>query len=149
MRADGSQVEDLIRKLKDAKMDASVSAEDAKKAATAFASGTKVAIATVADSSGTQQLEVRKVQHDKDKDYYAKSSAVEGVYKVTAELGDGLDKKLDDFRNKKLFDFGFTDPEQGAGRQSRLRQGRRKVDERRRSRWTPHRCRAWWTSCAI
>jgi hypothetical protein len=110
LRADGSQVEDLIRKLKDAKMDASVSAEDAKKAAAAFGSGTKVAIATVADSSGNQTLEVRKVQHDKDKDYYAKSSAVDGIYKVTAELGDGLDKKLDDFRNKKLFDFGWTDP---------------------------------------
>ena len=118
LRADGSQVEDLIRKLKDAKMDASVSAEDAKKAAAAFASGTKVAIATVADSSGAQTLEVRKEQHDKvrkddhdnAKDYYAKSSAVDGVYKVTAELGDGLDKKLDDFRNKKLFDFGWTDP---------------------------------------
>jgi hypothetical protein len=110
LRADGSQVEDLIRKLKDAKMDTAVSAEDAKKAATAFGSGTKVAVATVADSSGTQTLEVRKEQHDKDKTYYAKSSAVDGVYKVTADLGDGLDKKLDDFRNKKLFDFGFTDP---------------------------------------
>ena len=46
LRADGSQVEELIRKLKDAKMDATVSAEDAKKAAAAFASGTKVAVAT-------------------------------------------------------------------------------------------------------
>jgi len=25
-------------------------------------------------------------------------------------VGDGLDKGLDDFRNKKLFDFGFSDP---------------------------------------
>ena len=107
LRADGSQVEELIRKLKDAKMDATISDEDAKKAAAAFASGTKVATATVADAGGTQQLEVRK---DKDKNYYAKSSAVDGVYKVTADLGDGLDKKVDDFRNKKLFDFGWTDP---------------------------------------
>ena len=60
LRADGSQVEDLIRKLKDAKMDASVSPDDAKKAAAAFASGTKVAVATVTDSSGSQTLEVRK-----------------------------------------------------------------------------------------
>jgi ribosomal protein L12E/L44/L45/RPP1/RPP2 len=107
LRADGSQVEELIRKLKDAKMDATISDEDAKKAATAFASGTKVAVATVADASGTMQLEVRK---DKDKNYYAKSSAVDGIYKVTADLGDELDKKVDDFRNKKLFDFGWTDP---------------------------------------
>ena len=107
LRADGSQVEELIRKLKDAKMDATVSDEDAKKAAAGFASGTKVAVASVTDSSGTETLDVRK---DKDKNYYAKSSAVDGIYKVTADLGDGLDKKVDDFRNKKLFDFGWTDP---------------------------------------
>ena len=107
LRADGSQVEEIIRKLKDAKMDTSVSAEDAKKAAAAFGSGTKVALATVSDPGGNQQLEVRK---DKDKNYYAKSSVVEGIYKVAGDLGDGLDKKLDDFRNKKIFDFGWSDP---------------------------------------
>ena len=107
LRADGSQVEELIRKLKDAKMDATISDEDAKKAAAGFASGTKVAVASVTDSSGTETLDVRK---DKDKNYYAKSSAVDGIYKVTADLGDGLDKKVDDFRNKKIFDFGWTDP---------------------------------------
>jgi ribosomal protein L12E/L44/L45/RPP1/RPP2 len=107
LRADGSQVEELIRKLKDAKMDATISDEDAKKAAAAYGPGTKVATASVTDASGTETLEVRK---DKDKNYYAKSSAVDGIYKVTADLGDGLDKKVDDFRNKKLFDFGWTDP---------------------------------------
>jgi hypothetical protein len=107
LRADGSQVEDLVRKLKDAKMDTSVSDDDAKKAAAAFNSGTKVATATVTDSGGSQSLEVRK---DKDKNYYAKSSVVEGIYKVGADLGDGVDKAVDDFRNKKLFDFGFNDP---------------------------------------
>ena len=106
LRADGLQVEELIRKLKDAKMDLTVSDEDAKKAASAFASGTPVATVKASDASGTQQLEVRK---NKD-DYYAKSSAVDGVHKVTADLGTGLDKGLDDFRNKKLFDFGFNDP---------------------------------------
>ncbi len=107
LRADGSQVEELIRKLKDAKMDTSVLPEDAKKAAAAFASGARVAVATVSDASGNQQLEVRK---DKDKNYYAKSSVVDGVYKVGSDLGEGLDKKLEDFRNKKLFDFGWSDP---------------------------------------
>ena len=61
------------------------------------------------DAGGNQTLEVRK---DKDKNYYAKSSAVEGVYKIASDVGDALDKSLDDFRNKKLFDFGFSDPEQ-------------------------------------
>jgi hypothetical protein len=106
LRADGLQVEELIRKLKDAKMDLSVSDEDAKKAATAFASGSPVATVKATDASGTQTLEVRKSKDD----YYAKSSAVDGVHKVTADLGAGIDKGLDDFRNKKLFDFGFNDP---------------------------------------
>jgi len=105
-RADGTQVDEMLRKLKDAKMDLAVSEDDAKKAAAAFASGTPVATVKLTDPSGTQQLEVRK---NKD-DYYAKSSAVPGVFKVAADLGTGLDKSVDDFRNKKLFDFGFNDP---------------------------------------
>lgn len=107
LRADGLQVDELVRKLKDAKMDTSVSDEDARKATAAFFTGTRVAVASVTDASGTQQLDVRK---DKDKNYYARSSAVEGIYKVTSDIGDGLDKGLDDFRNKKLFDFGWNDP---------------------------------------
>ena len=105
-RADGWQVEELIRKLKDAKMDTSASDEDAKKAASGFASGTPVGVARVTDAAGTQTLEVRKSKDD----YYAKSSVVDGVYKVANDLGTGLDKSPEDFRNKKLFDFGFSDP---------------------------------------
>lgn len=107
LRADGGQVEELVRKLKDAKMDTAVSAEDAKKAVAQFGSGALVAVARVTDSGATQQIELRK---DKDKNYYAKSSVVEGVHKIASDLGEGLDKSLDDFRNKKLFDFGFNDP---------------------------------------
>lgn len=106
MRADGLQVEELVRKLKDAKMDLSVSEEDAKKAAAAFASGTPVATVKITDPSGTHEMQIRK----KGEDYYAKSSGTEGVYKVAADLGTGVDKSVDDFRNKKLFDFGFSDP---------------------------------------
>jgi len=107
LRADSFQVEELIRKLRDARMDTSITEEDAKKAAAAFAKGTQVAVARVTDAGGTQELQVRK---DKDKNYYAKSSAVEGIYKISSDIGDGLDKGLDDFRNKKLFDFGWSDP---------------------------------------
>jgi Domain of unknown function (DUF4340) len=106
LRADGSQVDDLIRKLRDVKMDTSLSDEDAKKAAAAFASGTPVAVAKFTDPSGTQTIEIRKSKDD----YYAKSSVVAGVYKIPAETGTGVDKGLDDFRQKKLFDFGFNDP---------------------------------------
>jgi len=105
-RADSSQVEELLRTLRDAKMDLSGS-EDDKKLQAAFASGTLLVTAKVMDVSGAQELQVRK---NKD-DYYAKSSAVTGVYKVSTGTGTGLDKGLDDFRNKKLFDFAFADPE--------------------------------------
>jgi hypothetical protein len=107
LRADGLQVDELVRKLKEARMDLSVPDGDAKKAAAAYGSGTLVAEVKVTDASGTQTLTVKK---DKAGDYYAKSSVVAGVYKVTSDLGTGVDKTLDDFRNKKLFDFGFNEP---------------------------------------
>jgi hypothetical protein len=106
MRADGGQVEELVRKLRDAKMDTAVTDEEVKKSASVFASATVVATARVTDAAGTQQIEVRK---DKDNNYYARSNAVEGVHKATSDLGDGLNKSVDDFRNKKLFDFGWTE----------------------------------------
>jgi hypothetical protein len=105
LRADSYQVDDLIRKLTDAKMD--LASDDQKKAVSAFASGKPVATAKLTTDSGTQELQVRKSKDD----YYAKSSLVSGVYKVGSDLGQGLDRKLDDFRNKKLFDFGYSDPE--------------------------------------
>jgi hypothetical protein len=110
LRADGAQVDELVRKLKEAKIDTALSDEDAKKAQTAFAGGTRVATATITDPSGTQTFEVHASGKDKDKVYYGKSSVVEGIWKVPNDLGDLAAKSADDFRNKKLFDFGFTDP---------------------------------------
>jgi hypothetical protein len=106
LRADGFAVEELVRKLKEANMDLSVAEDDAKKAAASFASATPVATVKVTDPGGTQTIEIRKVKDD----YFAKSSVVEGVHKVSKDLGTGVDKGLDDFRNKKVFDFGFSDP---------------------------------------
>ena len=105
-RADNSQVEEIVRKLRDARMDLGAADADAKKAAAAFASGTQVATAKVTDAASTQELQIRKNKTD----YYAKSSAVPGIYKVANDLGQGFDKGLDDFRSKKLFDFGFDEP---------------------------------------
>jgi hypothetical protein len=105
-RADRSQVEELLRTLRDSKMDLSAT-EDQKKLAAAFSSATPFATAKVADVSGTQELQVRK---NKD-DYYAKSTAVAGIYKISSATATGLDKSIDDFKNKKLFDFGFADPD--------------------------------------
>jgi hypothetical protein len=96
MRADTLQVDELVRKLREAKMDT---------AGASTGGGAVVGVAKVTDNSGTQQIEIRK---NKD-EYSAKSSVVEGTYKVAAELGASFDKKLEDFRNKKVFDFGFND----------------------------------------
>jgi hypothetical protein len=107
MRADSFLVDDLIRKVSAATMDANASDEDLKKTAATFASASPVAVVKVTGATGTQTLEVRKSKDD----YYAKSSAVEGAYKINGDLAMGLDKSVDDFRNKKLFDFAYANPE--------------------------------------
>ena len=104
-RADGSQVDDLVQKLRSAKFDIA-NAEDAKRAAAGFAAGAQFASVKITGASGAQELQIRK---NKD-DYYGKSSVTDGAYKIANDLAQGLDKSLDDFRNKKLFDFGFADP---------------------------------------
>jgi hypothetical protein len=102
MRADGGAVDDLVSKLKDAKMDLSATPTPAD-----FAVATKLGTATFVDDKGPQSIEVRKA---KSGDIYAKSTAVGGVFKVAADIGTAIDKTADDFQNKKLFDFAFTDP---------------------------------------
>lgn len=105
-RADNSQVDELMRLLREAKIDMSSSTDDSKNAM-AFRAANTMATARITGTFGAQDLEVRK---NKDL-YYAKSSALAGVYQVPAALGAGLDKSLNDFRNKKLFDFGYQDPD--------------------------------------
>jgi hypothetical protein len=109
LRADGAQVDDLIRKLKDAKMDLTGAKSDPKDSAAQYASGERVGALTTTDNTGAQTIEIHKSK-DKDGGYYAKSSVVPGFYKVAGDIGDSLGKSLDDYRNKKLFDFGFNDP---------------------------------------
>jgi hypothetical protein len=106
MRADSNSVGDLVSKLTDARMDLTSSDATAKEADSAFARGTPVATVKATSDAGTQELQIRK---NKDT-YYAKSNVVEGAYKVDNDLGSAVDKKVDDFRNKKLFDFGYSDP---------------------------------------
>lgn len=104
-RAESSQVEDLIRSLKVAQMEIVPDSNEAK-IAQAFSSAAPFAIAKVTGTSGTQELEIRKAKDE----CYAKSSALPGEYKVSATVATGLNKSLDDFRNKKVFDFGYDDP---------------------------------------
>ncbi len=106
LRADQSAVEELVRSLRDSKMELTAS-DDEKKSTSSFNSGTPVATVKLTDVSGTQGLQIRKSEDD----YYVKSTAVAGIYKVASSVGTSIDKSLDDFRNKKLFDFGFVDPD--------------------------------------
>ena len=108
LRADSLQVDDLVRKLKDAKMDLTSAKSDDKEAAAQFASGEKVGSVSVTDNTGTQTIEIHKSK-DKDGGYYAKSTAVAGIYKVAGDIGDAMGKSADDYRNKKVFDFGFNE----------------------------------------
>jgi hypothetical protein len=91
--ADSSAVNALVSTLTNARMDLSTTTD----AAAAFARATPLATAKVTGDAGVQTLEVRK---NKD-DYFAKSSTVDGIYKVDSSLGQALDKKIDDFRQKK------------------------------------------------
>jgi hypothetical protein len=87
-------------------MDITDSAATAKKASSSFGRGTPVATISVIGESSTQKLQIRKSKES----YYAQSSVVDGAYKIGSDLAAAVDKKVEDFRNKKLFDFGYADP---------------------------------------
>jgi len=106
MRADGWQVDELLRKLGDAQLDATVSDEQAKKNELAFSSLPKVATVRLTDNLGTQSLEARKSKDG----FLVQSSAAPGVHALGADALKDIDKTAADYRSKKLFDFGFNEP---------------------------------------
>jgi hypothetical protein len=103
-RADSFAVDEFVRTVADAKMD--LTGNEADHAATDFAQGSPLAAVTLTGDQGPQTLTLRKSKQD----YFAQSTAVDGAYQVDTSLGTALDKSLDQFRNKKLFDFGYEDP---------------------------------------
>ncbi len=107
LRGDTSKMETIIEKLRTATMDPSAPEAETRKAASLFASGAPIATVKATDASGPQELQVRKSGNE----YYAKTTAMEGSYKVPNELGDALNKDAEDFREKIVFDFGAEDPE--------------------------------------
>jgi hypothetical protein len=107
MRADSSTLADVVDKLRLATMDLGAPDADTKKSAALYASGTPVATLKVTDASGTQEMQVRK---NKD-DYYAKSTAMDGVSKVSNELGADVNKSTEDFREKWLLDLRDDTPD--------------------------------------
>jgi hypothetical protein len=93
--ANSSAVDDLVRSLTGATIQ--LGAGGAIDAAVEFAGATPVATVKLTGDTGVETLQVAK---NKD-DYYAKSSTVEGVFKVNSSVGSALDKKIDDFVQKK------------------------------------------------
>lgn len=102
LRADDFTVGDLVRAVRTAEMTEVL--EDSADGDYSF--GKPLATVTVTDGSGIHELVVAKSGDT----YYARSSDQAGVYGVSSTLSESLDKPVDEFRNKKLFDFGFDDP---------------------------------------
>lgn len=107
LRGDTSKMETIIEKLRTSTMDPSAPDADVKKAAAGYASGAPIATLKATDASGSQELQIRKSGDA----YYAKTSAMEGFYKVPNELGDAVNKDAEDFREKRVFDFAEQDPD--------------------------------------
>jgi hypothetical protein len=103
LRADNFTVADLVRAAQNAEMTAVV--EEGEAAGSKHDFSKPVAAVEIVDEAGPHTLTVIQ-EGDK---YYARSSDLEGVYEVSSTLAASLEKKLEDFRNKKLFDFGFND----------------------------------------
>jgi Domain of unknown function (DUF4340) len=106
LRADNFAVGDLARALQSAEMTGVLAEAGAPADQYSFAK--PYAAAEVTSEDGTHTLTVAQGQEDT---FYAQSSDLAGgVYEVSKTLADGLRKQLSDFRNKKLFDFGYQDP---------------------------------------
>jgi len=106
-RTDSMAIDTYVGNLTQAEMDVSAISQPFKQADDGFAGGTPVATVKVTGDSGTQSFELRKNKTD----YYAKVSVGAGIYKVSPTTSDGIVKAPDDFRDKKLFDFGTDDPD--------------------------------------
>ena len=105
LRADNFTVGDLVRSLRNAEMMSVL--EEGEEPSGKYDFSKPSAGAEIVDESGTHTLTVAKGEDD---EYYAKSSDLQGgVYEVSSTMAGGLDKTLEDFRNKKLFDFGFRE----------------------------------------
>ncbi len=106
LRADNFAVGDLVRSVQNGEMVSVL--EEGGEASEEYSFAKPFASVEVVDESGAHTLTIAKGQDDK---YHAKSSDLPGgVYEVSSTLAEGLDKPLADFRNKKLFGFGFEDP---------------------------------------
>ncbi|MDX2267958.1 MAG: DUF4340 domain-containing protein [Bryobacter sp.] len=106
MRADNLGVQELVRKLQEAKYATRLTGAEAKQSLGRFQGAQPAVTFNITDASGAMKLEVRKTKEDK---YLAKSTEHEAAYELEEEIAKTLTKDLEEYRNKKLFTFGFDD----------------------------------------
>ena len=104
LRADNYTVNDLVRSVSNVEMTAVLDGTTDSKGRYSFRR--PMALVEIIDEKGSHTLTVAKTRGGDEK-YYAKSSDMVGTFEISSTATSSLDKKLDDFRNKKLFDFGF------------------------------------------
>ena len=136
LRGDTSKMETIIEKLRTATMDPSTSDADTEEGRFPVCFGRAGRDLKATDASGSQELQIRKAADG----YYAKTTAMDGVYKVPNELGDAVNKDAEDFREKRVFDF--AEAGSGQSRTARRIKGifpdaqRRGLVVRTERRWT-------------
>lgn len=105
-RADAVSVDSLADALSGVRMD--LTGEGSQNADSGFAHGTHVATVKIGAPVGKQTVEVRK----DGPHYYAKSSVTPGAYLIDSAISDSLNKQLDSYRNKTVFDFSYNEPDE-------------------------------------
>jgi hypothetical protein len=108
-RASGNAVDSLLHDLVNAKFDSSATPEQA---AAAWAKAAPFETIRLTAGKGakteTDTLEIRKAATGGE--FYGKASVFSGTWKLDPSIDSALTKDLDDFRNKQLFDFAFSEP---------------------------------------
>jgi len=108
LRADNFAVGDAVRAVQNAEM---VAVLGEGEAAGKYSFERPAVTVEVVDEAGAHTLTIAKGSpNGSGEKHYAKSSDIEGVYEVSSTLAEALDKPVEDFRNKKVFNFGFVDP---------------------------------------
>ena len=103
LRGDNFTISDLVRAARTAEM---TSVLDEAEAGGDYNFRSPLAQVEIVDDAGSHELTVAKSGDT----YYAKSSDQTGVYEVSSTLAESFDKPVSEFRNKKIFNFGFADP---------------------------------------
>jgi hypothetical protein len=103
-RADATSVDALADALSGVHMD--LTGEGSQNPDAGFAHGSSVAKVEIGAPVGKQSLEIRK----DGAHYYARSSVTSGAYLIDSSIADSLNKQLDSYRNKSVFDFSYNEP---------------------------------------